>query len=161
MSDIEDPEVIADLKLRAATEHDRLRSREMPAFVPSPVIDRVPCRNRCGAVVGWTEQAEETFQTFNRELARKMEPQLDKTRIVFCNTCRMAGGALSADRNRKQVDFVAQVIRELKSGLNGEKYQEAIQKLRKAGHPDVEGLEQTLRDKEAAKPSKKFTRGSL
>ena len=163
MSDEMDPEVAADLRLREASRFDRSRNQgDMPKYVPAKVIDRVPCRNRCGAVVSWTEEAESTFQTFNRQLAKKLEPQLDKTKIVFCNTCRASGVAQAADRNRKQVDYIAGIIRELKGGLDGDKYREAIDKLKKAGHPDIDGLEQALREKAASKPGgRKFSKGSL
>lgn len=170
MSDEEDPEVVADLRLRAYTAASRKGMSEaqfgaaIKAAATPKIIDRVPCRNRCGAVVSWTEEAEDTFQTFNRQLARKMEAELDKTKIVFCNSCRIAGGLLSAERNRKQVDFIAQLIRELKNGngIKEDREKEIIEKLKKAGHPDVEGLQQAIRDKAATKSGgRKFSKGAL
>lgn len=168
MKDELDPEVVADLRLREYTAKSRqglsdagfgqaIRDTATPK-----IVDRVPCRNRCGAVVGWTEEAEHTFDTFNRQLARKMEPQLDKTQIMFCPSCVAAGRELRAQGLRGLVDKIAVAIRELKDGCDDERQRELLKKLEKAGHPDVPGLEQWLREKAASKQgSRKFTRGSL
>lgn len=167
MSDELDPEVIADLRLREYTARSRpglsdaAFGQAIRAAAIPKVVDRVPCRNRCGAVVAWTEEAEDTFQTFNRQLARKVEAQLDKTRIVFCSTCRTNGLAMGAERNRKQVDYIAPLIRELKNGPSADRYREILDSLRKAGHPDVDGLHAALLEKAAAKGTKRVARGSL
>lgn len=157
MSD-EDPEVVADLRLRAATERDPNRSREMPRYEPAKIHSHVPCRGRCGAIVSWTEEAEHAFQTWNRVLAAKAEAPLDKTRIVFCNTCRQRGAELTADANRKKVDAMAAAIRELKIGCHEHRENELLDKLEQAGHPDVPGLRQWLRDN--AGKSKRQTKGA-
>jgi hypothetical protein len=162
MSDEEDPEVEADIRLRESSRFDRSRNQgDAPTYVPPKIVDRVPCRNRCGSVVSWTEEAENTFQTFNRHLAGRAEAQLDKTKIAFCNTCRTAGVGLAAERNRKQVDYIAARVRELKGGCNSDRYGELLKELTKAGHPDVDGLRQALTDKANAKSSKRVAKGSL
>lgn len=159
MSDEIDPEVLEDLRLRASTERDRSRSREMPAWAPPKIHSNVPCRGRCGSVVEWTEDAEERFQIFNRELARRNDAPLDKTKIAFCNACRAVGDTAAAARNRKLVDAVAAAIRELKDGCESTREYELLGKLEKAGHPDIAGLKQWLTDK--ASKGKRATRGSF
>lgn len=159
MSDEMDPEVLADLRLRAATERDPSRSREMPSWSPPKVHSQVPCRGRCGAVVDWNEDAEERFQIFNRELERRNEAPLDRTKIVFCNACRAEGAKAAADRNRKLNDAVGAAIRELKMGCQSHREHELLDKLEKAGHPDIAGLRQWLKD-QAAK-GKRGNKGDL
>lgn len=160
----EDPEVVADLKLRAATEHDRSRSREMPVFAPSPTIARVPCRGRCGITVEWSEDAEDRFRMFNRILAAKSDAPLDKTRIVFCRVCASRGSAGAAENNRQKVDAMAKWIRELKAdpSPNGERERELLEKL-KPHHPDLDGLTQAIKTRRETSSSKhgRVRRGSL
>lgn len=158
-----DPEVLADIRLRESSKYDSTRTSvgAMPTWTPPKVIDRVPCRARCGAVVSWTEEAESMLQTFNRILARRVEPELDRTKTLFCSSCRTRGADLAAERNRKQVDAIAAMIREIKNGASSDRYRELLDNLRKAGHPDVDGLHQALLDKANSKPAKRITRGSL
>jgi hypothetical protein len=160
MSFSEDPEVVADIKLRAATLRDSSRSREMPTFIPARITGQVPCRGRCGSLVDWTEEAEERFAIFNRILARKMEAPLDKTRIAFCNKCRTTGMAMQGERNRKATDLMKQFIVELKNGpKSAERERELVDKITKLGHPDVAGLVQAIQERKASKSSAR--RGSL
>jgi hypothetical protein len=158
----EDPEVVADLKLRAATERDRSRSREMPAFVPPKFKGKVPCRGRCGGVVDWTEDAEERFEMFNRILKSKMEAPLDKTLIVFCEKCKSVGLAAAAAVNLKKVEVMAKLIRELKTKSDPPGETEILEKLKKLDHPDIPGLLISLRDKAiTGKQPRKPSRNSL
>jgi hypothetical protein len=167
MSDDEDPEVVADLQLRAYTEKSRkgISEAEFAAKIRATakpnVIGVVPCRNRCGAVVSWTEEAEHTFQTFNRQLARKSEAPLDKTKIMFCPTCTKSGMEQRADGLRGLVEKIAAAIRELKSGCNAERERELLDKLKRAGHPDIAGLEQALREKTTNKYGRRVAKGAL
>lgn len=163
MSDEIDPEVLADLRLRARTE------RERPAvppsalkWSPSPTIAKVPCRARCGNVTDWTEDAEDRFRIFNRELERRNEAPLDKTRIVFCLKCQEIGAKMAAERNRKHIDALAEVIKRIKASSNPEEEREDIEKLKKLNHPDVQGLLQAIRARLDAKgASRKLRKDSL
>ena len=141
----EDPEVIADLKLRAATMRDPKRSREAPTFSPAKIIAHVPCRARCGSLVDWTEEAEDAFAIWNGILERRGEASLDKTRIVFCISCRDDGRAAAAIDKRKATDQLAHTIRELKNSPNPESEHAKIQRATSLGHPDVPGLLQAIR----------------
>jgi hypothetical protein len=147
VSDELDPEVIADLQLRAATERDPTRSRNPPNWSPPTVIGVVPCRARCGAVVGWTAEAEDAFETWNRILLAKREAPLDKTRIVFCVACRRGGRESTAADNRKHVDQTADVIRKLKASAKPDQERDLLAKLEKLHHPDIPGLLEALRAK--------------
>lgn len=152
MSDEEiDPEVLADLHLRAATEREPTRMRDMPTWKPAAIVDHVPCRNRCGRVVEWTDEAEHAFETWNRILLAKRDAPLDKTRIVFCDACRMSGVQPGADRNRKQHEMLRERIRYLKQSANPDGETKVIDEIKKLGHPDVPGLLEALRQKREAK----------
>ncbi len=159
MSDEEDPEVIADRFLRASTERDTTRTAKEPKWIPPVIVDKVPCRARCGAVCEWTEEAEYAFQAWNRQLASKMDAPLDKTKIVFCEACVSRGMAMVAKANRDAVDRLAVLIRQLKAADDPDKDRELIEKIRKLNHPDVEGLLQCLRDKKSFAP--KARRGGV
>jgi hypothetical protein len=171
VSDEIDPEVLADLRLRAATERDPTRSREMPKWTPPRFIGKVPCRGRCGALIDWPEDAEEQFAMFNRELARRMEAPLDKTRIDFCAACRKIGVTNTANNNRKGVDAVAVLIREYRGGTTSpvppgpapteKRQREILDQLKKLHHPDVEGLEKAVREARDGKTGKKRATGAL
>src|SRR5689334_13171709 len=107
MSDRElDPEVLADLRLRAATERERghLRDAPMPTWQPPKIVDRVPCRGRCGNLVDWTDAAEERVAVFNRRLLATREAPIDKTRVVFCSACSAKGREMAAENNTKKAD---------------------------------------------------------
>jgi hypothetical protein len=153
-----DPEVLADIQLRNRSQYDRTRTGA-PEWTPPKIHSHVPCRNRCGAVTEWTEDAEERFEIFNRILARRNEAQLDRTKIVFCDKCRGDGAKQSSERNRKLVDAVAVAIRGLKDGCDAARELELLAKLDKAGHPDIAGLKQWLGDK--AKGKSRVKKGDM
>jgi hypothetical protein len=85
-----------------------------------------------------------------------MEPQLDKTKIDFCVACRKVGSVNTANNNRKGVDAVALLIREYRGGTTSPKppgpapsekrQREILDQLKKFHHPDVNGLEQAVRE---------------
>lgn len=152
MSD-EDPEVVADRQLQTYTAASRpgLTESEFAAKIrevakPS-IVGVVPCRNRCGSVVDWTEESEYAFEVHNRELQRQNEPSLDKTKIVFCPSCVAKGRAIRADANRKHTDLLAEKIRALKDASNPSDERELIKQIEKLGHPDVPGLLGTIAEK--------------
>lgn len=168
MSDEEDPEVAADLALRehAAATRPRMSDaqfgRALNKAAAPAVIGVVPCRGRCGSVVDWTEEAEHAFDAFNRKLSRDREAPLDKTRIAFCNRCRTHGAKLSAENNRKQVDKLAELIRELKDEPppRPDRERDIVEKIKALNHPDVDALVLTIREKRAKQPAGKRQRGS-
>lgn len=161
-----DPEVAADLELREQTRRERpgLTSAQFAAKVREvavgpTVLEMVPCRARCGRTTEWTAEAQHTFDVFNRELAKRGEAPLDKTRIVFCATCKKQGRALEGAASRKNVDAMGALIRELRGGETfpnppgpaptPERERQILDVLERAGHPDVVGLRNSLRDSRA------------
>lgn len=155
-----DPEVAADLAFRDASERDPKRAREMPAWAPPRVVSRVPCRGRCGVVVDWPEEAELAAQTWDRVLADRGEAAIDRTMTVFCSACRARGAEMRAAGNRKMVDAMAEAIRELKLGCQPHRENELLDKLERAGHPDIAGLKQWLKDRDSKKGGR-TTKGDL
>lgn len=159
MSDELDPEVIADLRLRASTERDTSRAKEAPTWTPAKIFGQWCCRTPgCGAMVDVTEDCFERWSIFNRELRRRGEDPLDPKLIVYCDRCEGLFRAASADKRRKEVDRMAEVIRQLKDGAetldvtwNGQRHTlsktEAYEKLQKWGHPDAHGLKQAIEEK--------------
>lgn len=166
MSFDEDPEVVADLQLRAATERDRTRTRGVGAYdwqAPTAVT-RWPCRGGCQALIDVTDEATHALDVYNRELARRGEALLDTSRTAFCNACRERGAAIAADRNRKHVEAVAKLVVELKTdpGPMPEREWEIINNLRLMHHPDVDGLVQSIRERrDRGKQGKRGSKGDM
>lgn len=156
----QDPEVVADLQLRAATLRERGRAREMPAYEPSKIVDRWPCR-ACKQPVEVTEDGVDRYQVFNRQLARQGEERLDHTKILFCDSCRVEYQRTAADRRRGQVERMAVVIRQLKSSNKPEEERLMIKQLEAWGHPDVTGLVQAIRLRLDGPKTKSKSRGEL
>lgn len=167
MSDEEDPEVIADLQLRAYTEKSRNGLSEaafgqaIRAAAKPKIIGQVPCRARCGSLVDWTEEAEESFATFNRKLLSTRDAPLDKTRIVFCIRCRDRGRLEAAAINREHIDRLREVIRRVKASSHPDSEHDLHKQLRELRHPDVEGLLEALRTKGQKQPGTRARKGAM
>lgn len=158
MSFDEDPEVIADLRLRASTEHDRSRSHEPPTYKPPVFVAKWRCKTPgCGALVDVTEECMERLAVFNSRLRTIGEMPIDPHSVVYCADCLDRDKAARSDRRRREVDRMAAVIRGIKGGdfpirveWNGQAHQlderEAYEKLERWGHPDVAGFKQALID---------------
>ncbi len=164
MSAEEDPEVVADLKLRAYTEHDRSRTRGVGVYEwRAPEAAEIwNCRG-CGSPVPVTEEALHACGTFDRELVRKGEPPLVRNRIVFCSDCKEQGFKISADRNRKAIDTLADLIRQLKDEPppNEAYTAELLRKCALLHHPDVDGLKQAIEERRKRKPAGRERRGGM
>jgi hypothetical protein len=158
----EDPEVRADAMHRAFPPRAQMSDEEFAqrirdAAVPR-VIDRVPCRARCGSVVDWTEEAEHAFGTFNRKLESDNQAPLDRTKIAFCSGCIARGRAMLADNNRKQTDALAEKIREIKASGDPAGETELIAQIKKLNHPDVDGLLSALTEQINKRPASRRVR---
>lgn len=99
---------------------------------------------------------------FNRVLRGRMEPPLDKTRIVFCNACKAAGRALAADTTRRTTDAIAKLIRELRTdpGPSTARESEILAKL-KPYHPDLPALVESVRARRESKSQGRTRRSAL
>jgi hypothetical protein len=83
-----DPEVLADLRHREASERDRSRSRNDPAaWTPPAIVEHWPCRTGCGAMVGVSQDAVDSRNMFNDRLARRREPAIQRNEVVRCGAC--------------------------------------------------------------------------
>lgn len=79
-----DPEVLADLRARQASEGDRSRTRP-DGWVPPAIVERWPCTG-CNALVDMPRGAIELHAMFNRQLARRGERPLPKR--IPCPSCK-------------------------------------------------------------------------
>jgi hypothetical protein len=149
----EDPEVVADLQLRARTERERGgRAAREPSWSPPVIAARWRCRGcKSDWLVDVPVDAVAAYLTFNEELKRRGEEPLDESRIVFCDECRDKGRRMAPEGRRNQVERLRSVIQKLKASRRPEEERELILQCTALGHPDVEGLVSSLRDKRAAK----------
>ncbi len=145
MSFEEDPEVVADLKLRAYSEHDTSRARpsrdRIGQWTPDKTVGAWRCqRPGCVNLFAVTAEAIEHVEIFNRELARRGEGPIDLRKVAWCDGCRAAWLANRSVKARERVDAIAKLVRELKASSQPQKLTEQIEQLRKWRHPDVDGL---------------------
>jgi hypothetical protein len=146
MDDEVDPEVQADLALRAETMRDRRPASTHLYGWTTPVdVSAWPCRGGCMRMVGVTEDTLDYKAQMDRMLKARSEMPLERDKIVFCEECRASLRKTAADLNRKQVDKLAAIIRELKEPhIDGTRERELLENARKLNHPDVDGLIQAL-----------------
>lgn len=144
-----DPEVLADLALRKASEHDSSRTRTAKYDWSEPeFVGQWKCRRpECTMFVGITEDALNAFCTFNDELRRRGEATLEKDSIVWCPRCLAEYKRSAGDRRRGQVERMRVAIIELKGTPKSYRERELLDQLRLWGHPDVDGLTNWLRER--------------
>lgn len=144
MSDDEDPEVVADRRLQAATIRQRGGKHEGASYRPPVIVAEWPCR-ACKKPYGVTEDAVEAYETWNRELARRGDVPLDSKAIVFCDSCRAVYTDTAPSRRRGQVERMRPVIQQLKRSNSPEQEYALLKQLDAWGHPDVPGLVGAIR----------------
>ncbi|MBA2718912.1 MAG: hypothetical protein H0U52_06695 [Chloroflexi bacterium] len=149
-----DPEVVADLQLRARTERDRSRFQGEPRWAPPRFVAAWKCRT-CGVLVDVTVDALERLAVFNSILRRRNEAPLDHNAIVFCDDCLPQFKAFAADHARGKTDRLAEEIRKLKNSGDPVSEHAVIKTLRDLGHPDVGGLLACLAAKGPTKKTRK------
>lgn len=158
MDDESDPEVAADLALRAASERDTTRTRGhgVYGYVQPPTVEHWPCRGGCGVMVAITQEALHAAAVHDRELARRREAPIPRAKCVFCDKCRALGVDIAAERNRKHVDALAELVRELKAspGPGVERERQLIHNIRLMHHPDVDGLVRAIAERRASETGK-------
>jgi hypothetical protein len=161
MGDEMDPEVLADLQLRARTVRERGGQSRGATWHPPTFVDKWPCRNpQCRKPVEVTAETVDRYQVFNGELSKRGEERMDFRAIVYCDPCRDEFQRTAAGRRRGQVDRMALVIRQVKASKNPEGETAAIAQLKAWHHPDVEGLIQAVRARLDGKSGKKV-RGEM
>ncbi len=135
----EDPEVIADLQLRASSEHDSTRTREAVRPMGSKFITTWKClMESCNVQMPVTEDAVFALDTCNAELERRGEPPIPPFGVCPAHAALLESKR-AADQPDKQ-DRIAEMIRELKASDHPARETALIAKLRRSGHPDVDGL---------------------
>lgn len=82
--EITDPEVLADLRKRDASERDRGRTRPLN-WSPPVFVEHWPCKG-CSAMVGMTRDALDIHTMFNRQLAARRDQPLPKRGL--CDECK-------------------------------------------------------------------------
>lgn len=163
-----DPEVVADLQLRARTARERPRTEaqvdKVLAWQPPEIVGQWRCRTCGSKFMPITADALEYARMWNRILQRRGEAPLDPERIVFCDDCRELHRSHGADKRRDEVDRMAEEVRKLKNAADPTSEQATIRTLRELGHPDVDGLVHSLTAKAAGRLEKsaaKKARASL
>lgn len=170
-----DPEVVADLKLRAYSEHDRSRTRGDGAYdwCPPVVVTQWKCRTpACKVFVDVNAETVERWEIFNKRIRAAGEKAIASHEVMWCSACVNLHSAAQSQLLRKQVDRMADVIRQLKAGEPVIRWRsksgdhtgneaEALIALKRWGHPDVEGLSAVIADKRNAAPAKRERRGAF
>lgn len=148
MSDEElDPEIIADLRLRAATERDA--SRERPTslrFEPCRTVRTLPCREpTCRKPCELSETGAARIMQFNRRLISLGEQPISEYQIMICPECRAHFVAAKGKRNRERIEESRKLIRALKDSKDFENEHAIWKRLEQMHHPDIHGLRESLR----------------
>lgn len=142
-----DPEILADLQLRASSEHAR-PAAPMPSWSAPTVVDRWKCRHpRCSRMVDVTPDAVEYRAMFNAMLLARREAPIPQDAIVVCDEHRVELADYKAEYLRKQNERLKANIQRLKACRDPEGETELIAAIRADHHPDVGGLVQSLADK--------------
>lgn len=154
-----DPEVLADLRLRAQTERERPRTesqvRAVYAWKPSPVVGKWKCRTPpCTHFVDVTEEAMERWAQCNAWLRAEGQEPLDTSTILRCDVCEREMRRVRAGKLRERVDNIAGLIRRLKDSANPRGEVAIVKQLREWRHPDVDGLLQALDGKSSTRKGK-------
>lgn len=161
MSFEEDPEVIADLQLRASSERDGSRTRGAGVYDWKKAGDVAwwPCRG-CKSLVGVVEDVCAYRQQFNGYLRKRMEAEIPIDGVVLCAKCY---ARLAKERSHVMFDRKAEVadaIRKLKDhqnprGIDGQHdakgAQAILELLKKRHHPDINGLLDAIDARRASK----------
>ena len=142
MSWEEDPEVVADLRLRSSTA--RSRQDNGPVAWRAPVIVATwPCRNgACRKPVQVTADGLAAAES-----ARRRYPDIADHELVVCDACQAMLNAHASVVCRRRVESLAKLIREYKETRDPHRMAELERELEKARHPDVPGLVQAVRDR--------------
>jgi hypothetical protein len=149
----EDPEVRADIELRARTERQRGRTSNAATWSPPEIAARWPCRV-CRTLVDVSGDGVALYLRFNEMLKRRNEEPLSTEQIMYCDACRGEFKRTAAERRRGQIERMRPLIQRLKRSGNPESERALILQLEQWGHPDVNGLVQAIRDRIASKGRK-------
>ena len=180
----EDPEVAADLALRESSESDTARARSPLSALGTewrkPADVAVwPCRYpKCAKPVGVTKDTVDALATANGWLAKRRAEvkqlrgvgedakadaieksgvrEIPTSAVVLCDGCRAGLAKFEADRNADRKVAIQNAIARLKASTSPTREHDAVDALRKAGHPepDVVALLRYLCERLNAHPGK-------
>lgn len=159
----QDPEVLDDLRLRAASQYDSTRQRGegVYAWRKPDDVGAWKCRGGCGTLVGVTEDVMAQFATFNGYLRKKLEAPLNHDAIVLCDRCRARMLTERSYRLYERVENLRKTIQALKAHPEPRKASVLLAELSDYKHPDIPGLLDALDAKRAERGGKKERRSSL
>lgn len=153
MSEEIDPEVLADLQLRKASEYDSTRTRGLGVYAWKPPADvaQWPCRRPgCGAMVGVTQDTVDYLAMTNRWIAEgRLVDQLDKRplasdAVVLCADCRVLLEKMREEKSAARRAETRDLVQRMKASPNPRNEHELIKRLSQLHHPDVTGLIESL-----------------
>lgn len=161
-----DPEVVADLQLRAYTQHDRSRSRadNHSTWRPEATVGYWNCRREgCMGIIAITQDAVDRLDDANRMLQRRGELKIKSREVAWCDGCVKLFAKARADRLRERTDAMATCIRELKEHPNPRSAHDLIAQISKLRHPDLQGLLEAIEIKRKTGPerAKRERRGGM
>lgn len=110
-----DPEVIADLRRREATEGDRDRTRSAALAFGDPLpVEHWPCRGGCGRMVGVPQAAIDVFAM----MQQRAGGTLSKAKVMWCQECKRRDDELAqAQRRPHEQQQIAGLDTERPSGM--------------------------------------------
>lgn len=157
MSDEEDPEVLADLRLRASSMHDSSRTRavDVNQLWQRPVlVTEWRCRfPDCRVMVGMDQDAVDRLERFNAELARRRARgeadahPIETHQIMICDAHKRLFDEKRAHRLRERVVELRDAIQQIKASSDPRNEKALIEILHKRHHPDVDGLLQAIEER--------------
>lgn len=143
---IGDPEVEADLRKRSASERDPSRTRTAVSPMGGSVVTAWPCAaTGCTETVLVTEDAVFTLDVFNAELEKRGEAPIAPA--AFCPPHAAQRNRVGANALEGRRDETRELVRQVRNSSNAHGEVAAIARLRRLGHPDVDGLLQALAEK--------------
>jgi hypothetical protein len=152
VTDEQDPEALADLRLRAASMHDHTRTRPTKhAWTPPAIVDRWPCKTGCGLMVDVPIDAVQALEVFNAQLKRQRERPIAQNQIMLCDKCKAKILEQEAEEKRTAAERVAFHVAALNAtkGIPTEE-RGILEQLKRWGHPDPEGLAKAIAERRAA-----------
>lgn len=158
-----DPEVVADMQKRDASERDRTRARSAVGFggnawTSPKFVGKWRCANpECAALVDITEEAFEALCTFNGKLRSDNQQPLDTNKIARCPECVAKIQVIREEKQHERREQLAYAIQQLKQSRDPRNERDLVEKIKKLHHPDVEGLLESLCG-DNGKPTRKGNR---
>lgn len=159
MSEALDPEVIADLQLRAASVYDRTRTGREATWSAPDIVTEWPCRmQNCRVPVEVTQEPIDQLAMFNRELERRGEDPIRTNEVMICDSHRKLLAWKRSDSAAKKRERMSDNIRRIKASMKPRNEHDIIAELNRDGHPDVPALLEAIETRQKLAGSSKRER---